>query len=153
MPGMWSARLVAVVAASLLAAAPAAAPPASVEVRQPWLRWLPPAVADTALFGVILNHGDRAVRLVGGSTPAAERCVPMTTARQDSGSASGPMMTMARVPWLEIPPHGRLVLRPGGDHLMIMGLRGPLVEGETVSVTLRFDGADPVTLRVPVVRE
>lgn len=140
------------VALALLTFAAAASPP-TIELQQGWVRWLPPTVPDTALFGILINPTDQAVRLVGGTTPAAKRCAPMTTVRKDTDSASGPVMEMVSVDALVIPAHGRLVLEPGGDHLMIMGLQKALVAGQPVQVTLMFEGADALTVSVPVVRK
>lgn len=142
-----------VVALAVVAAWAAAGPPPSIEVREAWVRWLPPTVADTAFFGVIVNATDHAVMLVGASTPAAVRCEPMTTVRNDTGAASGPVMVMVAVPALEVPAHGRRVLEPGGDHLMVLGLKRPLAAGASLDITLRFVGADPVTVSAPVLRK
>jgi copper(I)-binding protein len=138
---------------TVAAATSAAASPPTVELQQGWVRWLPPTVPNTALFGVLVNPTDHPVRLVGGGTTAAKRCAPMKTVRKDTGSASGPVMEMVTVDALVVPAHGRLVLEPGGDHLMIMGLRKALVVGEPIQLTLTFEGAEPLTVSVPVVRK
>ena len=41
---------------------------------------------------------------------------------------------------LEVPAGGEVALKPSGMHLMLIGLKRPLVEGETVAITLLFDG-------------
>ncbi|MEJ2358879.1 MAG: copper chaperone PCu(A)C [Deinococcales bacterium] len=138
---------------TVAAATSAAASPPTVELQQGWVRWLPPTVPNTALFGVLVNPTDHPVRLVGGGTTVAKRCAPMKTVRKDTGSASGPVMEMVTVDALVVPAHGRLVLEPGGDHLMIMGLRKALVVGEPIQLTLTFEGAEPLTVSVPVVRK
>ena len=145
--------LIAFVALLALPTVVVAASPPTVALQQGWVRWLPPAVPNTALFGVLVNRSDHAVRLMGGRTPVAQRCAPMKTVRKDSGSASGPVMEMVTVDALVVPAHGRLVLEPGGDHLMIMGLHKALAVGESIQLTLTFEGADPLTVRVPVVRK
>ncbi|MEJ2287441.1 MAG: copper chaperone PCu(A)C [Deinococcales bacterium] len=138
---------------TVAAATSAAASPPTVELQQGWVRWLPPTVPNTALFGVLVNPTDHPVRLVGGGTTVAKRCAPMKTVRKDTGSASGPVMEMVTVDALVVPAHGRLVLEPGGDHLMIMGLRKALVVGEPIQLTLTFEGAEPLTVSVPVVQK
>lgn len=44
-----------------------------------------------------------------------------------------------------------LVLQPGGKHVMLLGLVKPLATGDSFDLTLTFDGADPITVSVPVV--
>jgi copper(I)-binding protein len=50
----------------------------------------------------------------------------------------------------EIAPGGELVLKPGGKHVMLMGLVRPLEPGATIEITLNFDKAGPVKVQVPV---
>jgi len=58
---------------------------------------------------------------------------------------------MQDVDALEIPPHGRCVLKPGGDHLMIIGLKSHPKPGDHIQLTLHFEpGGKEITLDVPV---
>ncbi len=51
---------------------------------------------------------------------------------------------------VELPAKARVEFAPGGRHLMLMGLKGPLAPGKTVTITLRFEKAGPeaVTFKV-----
>lgn len=60
------------------------------------------------------------------------------------------MMSMQQIPGLDIPAGGQARLRPGGDHLMLIGLAAPLVAGQSIEVQLEFEHAGPVTVTVPV---
>ena len=52
---------------------------------------------------------------------------------------------------LKLPPTAVIKLRPGmGDHLMLMGLKKPLVEGETFPMTLEFERGGKVEVKVTV---
>ena len=51
---------------------------------------------------------------------------------------------------IEIPAGGTIQLEPGGNHVMLMGLKAPLVEGETLPLTLVFEKAGKVDVDVPV---
>ena len=51
---------------------------------------------------------------------------------------------------ITLTPGSPVELKPGGYHLMLMGLVRPLVRGETISVTLSFENAGPVSVEVPV---
>ena len=61
---------------------------------------------------------------------------------------------MASDPYWAIPDDGRLEIRPGSDlHVMLMGLRAPLVAGSAVELTLRFERGGPVVVRAPIVED
>jgi copper(I)-binding protein len=45
------------------------------------------------------------------------------------------------------------MMQRGGDHVMLMGLNGPLVQGETVEVTLVFENAGEIVIEIPVDNE
>lgn len=150
-----SLQLLAVLAASLLPlAAMRAADPLPLKVENVRVAAVPPVATETAAFMVLVNDGDQPVRLVGGSCPVAGETVPMITTRE---TREGKMvMGMATVPALEVPAHGRLELKPGGDHLMLMELRRVPREGEQVVLTLRFEGVaagspSEMTVQAPVV--
>ncbi|WP_327696267.1 copper chaperone PCu(A)C [Streptomyces sp. NBC_00459] len=58
--------------------------------------------------------------------------------------------TMEEAEHLDIPAHGELVLRSGGDHLMFEQLKRKPREGEKVSVRLHFAKTSPITVEMPV---
>lgn len=61
------------------------------------------------------------------------------------------MMTMAELKdGLPLPAGQPVQLKPGGDHLMLMGLKQPLIAGEQVSITLTFEQAQPLGIRALV---
>lgn len=61
------------------------------------------------------------------------------------------MMTMAELKdGLPLPAGQPVQLKPGGDHLMLMGLKKPLIAGEQVSITLTFEQAQPLGIRALV---
>ncbi|EAR52524.1 hypothetical protein OG2516_05433 [Oceanicola granulosus HTCC2516] len=58
---------------------------------------------------------------------------------------------MSRVERIEIPPGETVTLRPGGAHVMFMGLDGdPFEPGETIPATLLFEGAGAVEVEFHV---
>ncbi|MBD0274830.1 MAG: copper chaperone PCu(A)C, partial [Acetobacteraceae bacterium] len=60
------------------------------------------------------------------------------------------VMRMRAVEVIEVPAGQTVTLRPGGLHLMLIGLALPLREGETVPVTLRFERAGVVPVELSV---
>lgn len=57
---------------------------------------------------------------------------------------------MRNVKFLEIPARGRLELKPSGKHLMLLSLKRPLREGETIPLTLYFADGTGLELAVKV---
>jgi len=124
-------------------AAPAFAGP--IRLDTPWLRETPPASKVGAGYAVIVNGARAEDRLLGGATPAAERV------EVHSMSMEGGIMRMRPVQGgLAVPGGGRVALKPGSYHLMLIGLKRPLRRGETVPLTLRFLRAGAVTMRFRV---
>ena len=91
------------------------------------------------------NQGGTAERLLAASTPVAER-VELHRLQQD-----GDVMRMQAVPAIAIPPRARLAMRqgsPDGHHLMLAGLRRPLVVGDRFPLTLQFERSGAVKVEV-----
>ena len=105
-----------------------------------------PAGEDSAAYAAITAPpGDRLVAVECG---CAERIELHRIVRSPSGNS------MARDPSWGIPDDGRLEIRPGSDlHVMLMGLRAPLVAGSAVELTLRFERGGAVVVRVPIVED
>lgn len=98
----------------------------------------------TGLFGTLHNPTGSAVTVTGGSSPVAGKVELHETVR----TASGSMRMQPKSGGLVIPAGGSQVLRPGGDHVMLMGLTQALPNGSQVTVTLTTSAGD-VTVTVP----
>lgn len=85
------------------------------------------------------NTGTAPDRLIGGSAAFAERVEIHEMATRD-----GVMTMRALSGGLAIAPGQTVELKPGGLHVMFMGLRTPLSEGQTVKVTPDFEKAGKV---------
>ena len=95
----------------------------------------------TGGYVTIHNHGDQDDRLVGVQAPFAKRSEIHTMEAVDG------VMKMRPVDGgLHIPAGGELVLKPGGQHLMFMGLTEALAPGSMHAVTLQFENAGLVTV-------
>ena len=134
-------------AAPALLAAPAAigqeARAGNLAVQRPWTRAAGQG-ATGAGFMDIANRGAAADRLLSASSPVA-RAAEMHTMVRD-----GEVMRMRHVEAIQVPAGQTVTLRPGGLHLMLVGLSRPLREGETVPVTLRFERAGEVRVDLAV---
>lgn len=134
------------VAAAALAATAAAAPTAQVgdlTLRSMEVRASLGRNPNSGGYLVIDNAG-AADALVGASCACA-RAVELHVMSHEGG-----VMRMGEVEALAIPAGGRLALKPGGAHLMILGLKQPLKAGSDVRMTLRFRRAGEVTARFRV---
>ncbi len=99
-----------------------------------------------AIFMEIMNTGDKADQLIGASTPAAKKAELHTHIEDANG-----IMKMREVEGgFAIPAGGMHMLARGGDHVMLMGLTGAMLQGGTVELTLQFEQAGEVTVMVPV---
>lgn len=143
-------RAIAIAAVTAAVASPLAAGAAEVAVTDAWSR---PAVGTGVVYATITNRTDHPVRLIGAASPLAAKVeVHESMAMTMGGPGSGSAMTMKPIASLAIPAHGSVVLKPGGYHLMLMGLRQDLAPGQHVHVTLRFASASAVRVTAEVRR-
>lgn len=124
------------------AVAVAASPPITIE--SGWARPTPPGLAVGGGYLVIHNVGATADRLLDVSSTAAAQ-VEVHESRIEGGIAR-----MRPVGTIAIEPGATVTFAPGGLHLMLMGLKGPLLAGSRVPLVLRFEhaGAIDATLAV-----
>jgi len=95
----------------------------------------------TAAFLTLTNSTDKDVTLVKASTPAAGMVELHEMAMQD-----GEMVMQPKAGGIPVKAGGSATLEPGGDHIMLMELTGPVKVGDDVALTLTFD--DGTTLEV-----
>jgi copper(I)-binding protein len=124
----------------LLGVSPALAQ--GVEVRQPWAR--ASAGANGAAYMTLANPGGEPDRLLSVESPAAER-VELHTHIRD-----GEVMRMRAIDDIPVPAGGEAKLAPGGMHVMLMGLKKPLREGDRLPLTLKFEHAGTKAVEAPV---
>lgn len=92
----------------------------------------------------IANRGAEA-DAVASATSDAARIVELHEVKNEGG-----VMAMRPVPRLPLPAGGTLELKPGGYHVMLLGLTRPLHAGDTVKVTLTFEKSAPMTIEAAV---
>jgi len=117
----------------------------TIEIAQPWARATPKGATIGAGYMKITNTGTEPDRLVSGSVAFAQRFeVHSMTMEQ------GVMKMREIKDGLEIKPGETVELKPGGYHVMFVGLKEPLKQGEDVTVTLKFAKAGTVEVKYPV---
>ena len=60
------------------------------------------------------------------------------------------VMEMRQVPQIDIPANGKTELKPGGLHIMLIGLKQNLKAGENANVTLQFEDGSSSTITAPI---
>jgi periplasmic copper chaperone A len=144
---MKSATVFFALAACLLAtAAPAQEYKlGSLEIEHPWSRATAKGAKIGAGYLTIKNTGSAPDRLVGGSFADAAK-VEIHEMSMDQG-----VMKMRPLSGgLEIKPGETVEFKPDGYHLMFVGLKQPLKQGERVDGTLQFEHAGSVQVQYVV---
>ena len=100
--------------------------------------------ATSAAYFVIVNDGGATDALTGAAADVAG------TAELHETKIVNDVAQMVPVARVEVPAHGRVEFKPEGYHVMLMGLKHDLKEGETFKLTLQFEKSGAVNLDVPV---
>ena len=135
---MMNRRTIVLAVLGLLVAGPAGAhsfTAGPIEIGHPWA---PPAAAgDGSVYLVLATRGKSGDRLIGASTPIAER----VEIRDEAGNP---------LDGLDILPKRPFALRPGRRFLALIGLKQPLELGDSFPLTLRFKEAGAIEVTVIV---
>lgn len=99
-----------------------------------------------AAFMVIENTGPEDDQLIDARSDVAKR-VELHT-HKDMGDGIMKMMHVEE--GFAIPAGAEHALMRGGDHVMFMGLNGPMEQGDMVTVTLVFEKAGEIAVEIPV---
>lgn len=112
---------------------------ATIKIDAPWSRATPAGTSVAAGYVKLTNTGKAADRLLGATFERA-KSVEIHTMQHEAG-----VMKMRELPdGVELPPGATIELKPGGMHLMMLGLSEGLKANETVKGTLRFAKAGVV---------
>lgn len=135
-------RLLAALVLLLLPASAALADPSPVEVQHAWSRAMP--AGGTGVVYLTITDSGAADTLTGASSPVAEKA-GLHESINDHG-----VMKMREVAKLDVAPGKPVTLSPDGYHIMLIGLKQPLVAGSTFPVTLTFTHAGSITTMASV---
>ncbi len=139
--------LSAALAAFMLSTAPVLAQ--DITVQDAYVRSSTLSSPTGAAFFMLMNGTDQDDRLIAATTDAAERAELHTHTEDANG-----VMKMSEIEGgIAVPAQGTHAFDRGGDHIMLMGLKAPLVQGAEIAVTLTFEKAGDVTVMIPVDQE
>jgi len=118
---------------------------AHVSAENAWVRLLPPNMTTTAAYVTLTpSHDDR---LVGARSDIATR-----VEIHESTMADG-VMSMRPLEGVDMKDSVAVQLKPQGVHLMLIGLKRPLKEGEMIGIELELEQTGvqkiPFTVRKP----
>jgi copper(I)-binding protein len=114
-----------------------AAPPAPARIGMVNAYLTAPAQGTVRAYVVIKNNGGSADRLVGASSPWA------TAISLAQGSSP------ASLPWITIPAHSTVTLKPGGYSILLSGLTRTPKAGDTIQLNLNFASSGTVYVFAP----
>ncbi len=117
----------------------------TITVTDAWVREVPPASTISAAYMKIANSGSEDDKLVSASSTAAETAEIHLSSVDDKGVAK-----KEKVDGVAVPAGGAAELKPGSYHIMLIGLKEPLEDGENVEIVLDFENAGQVTVSAPV---
>jgi copper(I)-binding protein len=115
-----------------------------LKIDHPWARATPGAITTGAAYLSVTAQGQTPDRLVGAETPRAAK-TELHTMMLD-----GDIMRMRQVSAIEINPGEPTLLKPGGLHIMLIGLKAPLREKDSFPMTLSFEKAGKIEVQVTV---
>jgi copper(I)-binding protein len=115
-----------------------------IHIMKPWSRPLPAVSVNGAAYMTLTNTGNAPDRLVSVTTPAASK------AELHNHIMEGGLMKMRPAGAVEIAPGHPTMLQPGGLHVMLMGLTEPLVAGNAFPLTLNFERAGSIDVKVMI---
>lgn len=126
----------------LLAAWPASA--GDLTVTGAWARTTAPGAGMGAIYLTIDNGSAKSDRLLKLRTPIADNAEVHRTEVLDG------IVRMREVAMLHVAAGERIEFKPGGHHVMLTGLKRPLVKGQVFDLELVFEVSGPRKVRVVV---
>jgi copper(I)-binding protein len=115
-------------------------------VENAWARATPVGAKTGAVYMTLVNNGAIPDRLLGVTTPVADK-VQIHKVSEENGVSS-----MRELLTIDITPGAKIIFNPGDTHVMLVGLKQPLKEGQTIPLTLDFEKAGKVDVIATVAK-
>jgi periplasmic copper chaperone A len=115
-----------------------------LRIGHPYARSTAPGQPAGGAYLSISNAGAAGDKLVSATADVA-KSVELHEMKME-----GDVMRMREVSAVDVPAGKAVELKPGGLHIMLMGLKAPLKEGEKFPLKLKFEKAGEVTVTVNV---
>jgi len=121
-----------------------AASASGFSVEDAYIRAMPPGRTATAAYLSLSNNSDRDCSIIGGSTDIAAKLEIHQQLNSDG------MMKMRPVAAVTVAAGETLLFRPGGFHLMLLGVEAELVPGESHPLSLLTEDCGTVEMTAVV---
>ncbi len=113
-------------------------------VEDAYVRATPPNLPNSAAFMVLKNSSNENISVVKATSNVSKNVELHTHDMKDG------VMKMYQVPKIDIPAKAETILKPGGFHVMLIGLHKPLKVGEKVTFTLELSNGETKTVTAPI---
>lgn len=117
---------------------------AELDIRDAWIKNLPPTIPVRAGYMTIHNTGTQALSIIAISSDAFASVEIHRTLEHDG------MTRMEAVPTLIIEPDSTVQLAPGGLHLMMMNPAEPTEPGDVLQIIIELDDGSTQSLNMTV---
>jgi copper(I)-binding protein len=117
----------------------------TLQIREAYVREMPPGQTTTAAFMNLVNTGKRPIAIIAATSDSAGQ------AEIHRHSHENGMIRMEQVTRVEVPAHGQLLFAPGGYHLMLINLKRSFRAGDKINITLLDEEGKFYTASIPVV--
>jgi len=117
----------------------------SIEVKEPYARASPVNTPNSAAFMTLENTTNKDISLEMVWCYDIAQVAELHTSEIKDG-----IRTMHKVEKIDIPANSSIVLKPGGFHIMLIGLKKPLEVGETIDINLGFSNGTAQTIKAEV---
>ncbi|MEH2506688.1 copper(I)-binding protein [Bradyrhizobium sp. AZCC 1578] len=118
----------------------------SIAIERAWSRATPAGAKNGAVYGTVINNGNLSDSLVGAATPVGDQ-VQFHSVAEENG-----VSRMREMPTVDFRPRAKVTFSPGGMHIMIVGLKEPLKEGQSFPMTMTFEKAGKIDVMIPVAK-
>jgi len=117
---------------------------AELSVDEGYLRATPPGQMMSAAFMTLSNDSDKTITLTGGTSN------DVASIEIHNHTMTDGVMSMQRIEGLKIEAGEKVELAPGGLHVMLIGLKKSLVDGENFTFDIVFKDGSKQTLMLPI---
>lgn len=114
---------------------------ADIDVNGAFIKATPPNAQNSAAFMTITNNTDQNISLVSASN-SVSKFTELHTHVSENG-----MKKMIQIPQIDIPAKSSAQLKPGGLHIMMIGLSKAVNPGDKVDLTLNFSNGKSIDLK------
>jgi periplasmic copper chaperone A len=121
----------------------ACSPVNGIQIRDAWMR---PAAqgANGAVYFVIQNSTSKVDEIIQVSSEIAE------AVEMHESKMNGDVMQMNQRQSVPLGVNEKVTFEPGGLHIMLVGLREDLKNGDKIAITLHFKNHEDIQISVPV---